>query len=160
MSQGNSPVPVDHRSDSNECPDADGAEQGKPTLPAIVTGWRRVVFLFLAALFFALGVLGVLLPGIPATPFLLLTSYFLMRSSRRLNARLLRSRLFGPILIDWYVHGGVQRHVRWQAIVAVLVAVAVTIWFAGNSTAVILVIIGLATTGIVVVLKLPAAKAP
>ena len=80
-----------------------------------------------AAAFFAVGVLGVFLPVLPATPFLLLTSYFLVRSSPRLNAALLRSRFFGPILKDWQVHGGVRRDVKIQAIVIVVIAVAASI---------------------------------
>ena len=104
--------------------------RSSPKLPfaqRVLLSWRKLVCLSLASVFFACGILGVLLPGLPATPFLLLTSYFLIRSSPRLNAALLRSRLFGPILVDWQIHGGVRRHVKVQAVVAVTIAVAVTI---------------------------------
>src|SRR5688572_19661559 len=50
-------------------------------MPARVHGWRKVVYLLLAGLSLSLGLLGVLLPGLPTTPFVLLGSYFLVRSS-------------------------------------------------------------------------------
>ena len=123
----------------------------------VALGWRRFGLLSLAAVFFCLGFLGAMLPGIPATPFLLLTSYFLVRSSPRLNDRLLRSRLFGPILVDWQVHGGVRSHVRRRVIAAVLIAVAVSIYLSGYSLPATVAVVSLATVGILVILRLPTA---
>jgi len=126
----------------------------------IVFGWRRLMFLAFAAVFFSLGLLGVLLPGIPATPFLLLTSFFLVRSSPRLNARLLRSRAFGPILVDWQLHGGVRMHVRCKAIAAVMIAIASSIYIFQYSLYATLAVTLLAMIGILTICKLPAAKDP
>jgi len=89
----------------------------------------RLFFLFLAAVCFLLACVGIVIPGLPTTPFLLLTSYFLVRSFPQLNSRLLKSRLFGPILIDWQVHGGIRNHVKVKAVSAVLLAVSLTMYF-------------------------------
>ena len=79
--------------------------QVRPLSLPIANGWRRIALLTLGGLFFCLGVLGAFLPGLPATPFLMLTSYFLIRSSPRWNDKLLQSRVFGSILSDWqYLH--------------------------------------------------------
>ncbi|NOY28703.1 MAG: DUF454 domain-containing protein [Planctomycetes bacterium] len=48
-----------------------------------------------------LGIIGIALPGLPTTPFLLLTSFFLARSWPRMHQRLLASKLFGPVLRPW-----------------------------------------------------------
>ena len=112
----------------------------------------------LGGLFLILGVLGIVLPGLPTTPFLLLTSYFLVRSSPGLNARLLRSRLFGPILIDWQVHGGIRPHVRLKAIGTVLLAVALTLFLTQSSSAISLGILVAASIGMLVILRLPTAR--
>lgn len=139
-------------------PGEEVAVRNTSTGAGVIQGWRRIGHLALAAVFFCLGLLGVILPGIPATPFLLLTSYFLLRSSPRLNDRLLRSRVFGPILVDWQVHGGVRKHVRYKAIAAVLIAVAGSIYMTGYSLIAGLIVVFLATIGIAVILGLPAAK--
>jgi len=120
-----------------------------------VSGWKKFTFLFLAGLFFVLGLLGILLPGLPTTPFLLLTSYFLVRSSPALNNRLLRSRLFGPLLTDWQVHGGIRTGTRLKAISVVLIAVGTTVWFSERSLIPTLTVLVLAAVGITVILRLP-----
>ena len=131
-----------------------------PSKKPLVHDWKKLVFLSFAGVFFALGVLGAFLPVLPATPFLLLTSYFLVRSSPRLNAALLRSRLFGPILIDWQVHGGVRPDVKVKAIVVVTIAVMLTIFLSGYSLLPTLTVILLAGVGITVILRLPSARQP
>ncbi|MDE0262380.1 MAG: YbaN family protein [Bryobacterales bacterium] len=81
-----------------------------------VAGLRRWLFLALGGFFVGLGSVGVVLPGIPTTPFLLLASYFFVRSSPALHRRLLRSKLFGPTLRDWQRHRGVKRRTKWISI--------------------------------------------
>ena len=120
--------------------------------------WMRVAYLALAGVFFVVGVLGALLPVLPATPFLLAASYFLSKSSPRLNQALLRSRLFGPILRDWQQLGGIRRSVRIKAIVAVVLAVGVTLVVSELSVGRMLAVVVLAQVGIVVVLRLPSAN--
>lgn len=120
--------------------------------------WKRALYYVAAGAFFVIGVLGAILPGLPATPFLLLTSFFLVRCSPRLNSALLRSRIFGPILIDWQVHGGVRRSVRIKAIIAVIAMVALTIWLSGYALPPTMAVLGLSAVGVVVILKLPTAR--
>lgn len=109
------------------------SENSEPKSPSKsirpATGAKRAVFLVLAGLFFLLGVLGLAVPGLPGTPFFLLTSYFLVRSSPRLNERLLESRLVGPMLKDWQERGGVRTDVKVKAISAVLLIVGGTLYF-------------------------------
>lgn len=116
---------------------------------------RKVLYLSAAGFFFVLGVLGVVLPGLPATPLLLLTSYFLVRSSPGLNAALLRSKVFGPILQDWQEKGGVARHIKYQAIGAVVIAVAVSLYFTADSLWFAAAVAIVAAIGVFVVIRLP-----
>lgn len=112
----------------------------------------------LAGLFFILGALGAILPVLPTTPFLLLTSYFLARSSPRLNRWLLASRFFGPILRDWQQLGGVRPDVKVKAIMIVLLAVSVSLWLSDLSSMLRWMVTATALIGIGVVLRLPAAE--
>ena len=124
----------------------------------VATGWRRIAYLAAACGFFVLGVAGAILPGLPATPFLLLTSYFLIRSSPRLNQKLLDSRLLGPILVDWQVNGGVRPHVKVKAIAVVMLTVALSVYVSGYSTIFASVVCALAALGITVIWRLPIAR--
>jgi len=76
----------------------------------------RWLWLGLAYLFLALGIIGVVLPGLPTTPFVLLAAYCAARGSKRLHAWLLSHRLFGPMIRDWQRSGAVSRKAKYWAI--------------------------------------------
>jgi uncharacterized membrane protein YbaN (DUF454 family) len=99
--------------------------------PPRAAGLRRL--LYVAAGLTCLGVayLGVLLPGLPATPWVLLASYCFARSSRRLHRWLRRSPVFGRLLRDWDEHRGVRRSVKALAVCLVVVACGFSIGYAG-----------------------------
>lgn len=121
-------------------------------------GPRRVLMLSLATLFFILAVIGVLVPGLPTTPFLLLTSWCLLRSSPRLHAKLRASPLFGPLLHDWEVHHGVRMSVKIAAHVLMLGVGCVSFLLLEAALLVRILIGVLLLTGVIVVLKLPTVR--
>ncbi|MCI0639015.1 MAG: YbaN family protein [Gemmataceae bacterium] len=125
------------------------------TLPAVAHGPRRWLYVGLGCFFVGLGGVGVFLPILPTTPFLLLASFFFFRSSPRLNRWLLRSRLFGPFLRDWQRHRAVSRRVKFTALTMIVLAVAGSAYFGDLSLPWILVLCALALIGIIVVLRLP-----
>ena len=139
-------------------PDQDEDGNGKGPKKNTSRRLIRVLFLAIAGVFFLVGVLGAFLPVLPATPFLLIASYFLARSSPRLQAALFRSRLFGPILKDWQVQGGVRKDVKIRAIIVVAAAVSLTVVLAEFSFLPTLGVLLLAAVGIAVILRLPTAK--
>jgi len=98
-----------------------------PTIPPISNS-KRLLFLSLAAVFFALAVVGAVLPILPTTPFLLVCSFLLVRSSPKLNQKLHQAPYFGSILRDWEIHGGVRTSVKLQAIATVVVGYSVSWW--------------------------------
>ena len=61
----------------------------------------RAVYFSLGWLFFALGIIGILLPVVPTTPFMLLALWGFSRSSDRFHNWLYTHRLFGPPLQQW-----------------------------------------------------------
>ena len=98
---------------------------------AAASGARRWLYLLLAGVFFALACLGIPLPGLPTTPFLLLTSYFLVRSSPALNRKLMQSKIFGPMLRDWQRRRALQPRVKAFSLVTCSAAILLSIFFGG-----------------------------
>lgn len=119
-----------------------------------VRGLRRAVYVVLGIILVGLALLGAFLPLLPTTPFLLLASFFFIRSSPRLNAWLLRSPLFGPFLQDWHRHRGVRLRVKITAVAVIIVAIGASLIFGGLSPwlSALLVVLGL--IGLIVVLRL------
>lgn len=75
-------------------------------------------WLWLAVAYIALGlaVLGVVLPGLPTTPFVLVAAFAAARGSVRLHAWLHAHRVFGPLIANWEHHGAVTRRAKCIAI--------------------------------------------
>ena len=81
----------------------------------MATGRLRWAWWLLAWASLALGVVGVVVPGLPTVPFVLLSAYAAARGSARLHAWLLAHRRFGPMIGDWQAQGAVSRRAKWLA---------------------------------------------
>jgi uncharacterized membrane protein YbaN (DUF454 family) len=85
-----------------------------PALRPLPTAMRWLLHAF-AVLCLVLAVIGVILPGMPTTVFVLMAGWAAARSSPRLHAWLWRHRLFGPMLRNWANGGCVSRRAKWSA---------------------------------------------
>ncbi|MDR3248388.1 MAG: YbaN family protein [Treponema sp.] len=56
----------------------------------------KILFVMLGSLSLALGVIGIVLPVLPTTPFLLLASFCFLKSSDRLYRWIMANKHFGP----------------------------------------------------------------
>lgn len=72
----------------------------------------RVLWLSAGLAALLLAALGVALPLLPTTPFVLVAAFAFARSSDRMHDWLLRHRIFGPIIVNWREHGAVDRRAK------------------------------------------------
>ena len=61
----------------------------------------RALLIALGWIFVVIGLIGVVLPLLPTTPFLILAAACFARGSERFYRWLLSSRLFGPVIREW-----------------------------------------------------------
>lgn len=66
----------------------------------------------------ALGTVGVFLPILPTTPFLLLTAYCFMRTSERLYKWLINNKLVGRYILDYIKYGAISKKNKIIALVS------------------------------------------
>ncbi len=105
-----------------------------------------------------LGLIGVLLPGLPTTPFVLLAAACYAKASPRLHAALLQHRLTGPLLRDWEKHRSLTRRTKTVAVVSMLVMVSFSIWSFQHRPIAQAVLVVLGVIGAWVVLRIPTRK--
>jgi uncharacterized protein len=102
-----------------------------------------------------LGLVGVLLPGLPTTPFVLLAAACYAKASPRLHAALLQHRLTGPMLRDWEKHRSLTRRTKTIAVVSMLVMVSFSIWSFQHRPIAQAVLVVLGVIGAWVVFRIP-----
>ncbi len=105
------------------------------------------MLLLFAVTCLALGVIGIFVPGLPTTVFILMAGWAAARSSPRFSAWLESHRLFGPMLRNWRQTRSVSRRAKWSATVMMALCVAILffgtsrIWLAEVATALMAVVL-------------------
>jgi len=89
----------------------------------------RALFLVLGTIFLGLGAVGLVLPVLPTTPFVLLAAACYLRASERLHRRLVTSRTFGPTIIAWQEHGAIPPRAKVIAIALIALTFGLSVLF-------------------------------
>ena len=88
--------------------------------------WLLLVF---AGLCLVMGAIGVVVPGLPTTVFILMAAWAAVRSSPRLHRWLYAHRIFGPLLRNWDAGGKITRRVKWTATVSMVFSGTLILYF-------------------------------
>lgn len=107
-----------------------------------------------------LGIVGIVLPGLPTTPFVLLAGYCFAQASPRLHGWLLRNRLFGAMIRDWESHHCLTRKTKLLASTVMLTMVFISVWKLSGHPLLQLTIFLLGVIGSFVVWKIPTRSPP
>lgn len=78
--------------------------------------FKRVMLIVIGTFFVGLGILGIILPVLPTTPFFLLAAALYSRSSDKFYNWLVRNRWFGKYISDYREGKGVPRKVKLSSI--------------------------------------------
>jgi uncharacterized membrane protein YbaN (DUF454 family) len=96
---------------------------------------RKVFLITLGSIFLGLGILGIFLPLLPTTPFLLLTTACYAKSSKRLLRKLLANRLVGKYITEYQQNKGIRKSIKiyvlsllWTTIILSIIFFADAIW--------------------------------
>lgn len=89
----------------------------------------RALFMVAGTVALGLGILGIFLPVLPTTPFVLLAAACYARGSKRFYRRLLANRTFGPIIIEWERHRSIPYRTKMAAVVLMSLTLATSIVF-------------------------------
>ena len=88
----------------------------------------RVMWVTLGALSLLLGIIGIFLPVLPTTPFVLLAAACFARGSERFHGWLLEHPRFGPLVSDWQRHHSIPLRAKCLALVMMWTSMGVTAW--------------------------------
>jgi uncharacterized membrane protein YbaN (DUF454 family) len=113
-------IPENPQSESREGDDA-VREHASPLVRWMLLGAGTVCV--------ALGLVGLFLPVLPTTPFMLLAAACYARASKRFYYWLLSNRTFGPMIYEWRKHRSIPYRTKLGAIGLMLATLAISIVF-------------------------------
>ena len=107
----------------------------------------RMIWITLGLSALALGLVGLVLPLLPTTPFMLLAAACFAKSSPRLHDWLVDHPLFGPAIRNWRQHGAIAPKAKRMALLAMAGALVLSLvlgvaWGVLGAQAVVLVVMG------------------
>ena len=87
---------------------------------------RKAIYILVGCISIVLGVIGIFVPGLPTTPFLLLSSWLFYKSSKRMHDALHRSRWLGPYLRRFQERRGVSWKTKWFSIACMWTMISIS----------------------------------
>jgi uncharacterized membrane protein YbaN (DUF454 family) len=115
---------------------------------------KRQLLITIGTICVAIGVIGIFIPILPTTPFLLLAAACYMRSSQKFYNWLMNNRLFGTYMRNYIEGRGIPIKVKVFTIALLWVTIGISVWAVANwVVTVILLIIATAVTLHIIFIK-------
>ena len=92
-------------------------------------GISRYIYLGIGWFCVGLGVVGIILPVLPTTPFLLVAVWAFSRSSPALAAKIRNHKTFGPLVRHWQDHGVIPLKAKLLAVLMMTGTSVYLLWF-------------------------------
>ncbi|MCW5212023.1 YbaN family protein [Desulfobulbus sp. TB] len=105
---------------------------------------KKYLLILLGWFFVLLGIIGILLPVLPTTPFLLLASALFSKSSPRFHQMLLHNGWFGLIIQQWEEKKILSRKTKYKASFLIIFFFSISIIFLLYNIYIQLLLIGIA----------------
>jgi len=89
----------------------------------------RILLVVMGTVFVVIGVVGIFLPVLPTTPFMLLAAACYAKSSSRFYNWIMNNRVFGPIIREWRQYRSIPRKAKYTAMVLLVLTFGTSIVF-------------------------------
>tara|TARA_Y100001968_G_scaffold313270_1_gene337289 strand:- start:2841 stop:3221 length:381 start_codon:yes stop_codon:yes gene_type:complete len=109
---------------------------------------KNYIYITLGSFFLVLGFIGLFLPIVPTTPFILVSVWFFARSSNKLENWLVNHKIFGKMIQDWRNHGSINKKAKISATLLIIFSFSGAIYF--NQILVFDILLAVVGTSIVV----------
>ena len=93
---------------------------------------RKYLLILAGSISLVLGIIGILIPVLPTTPFLLLASFCYLRSSKRLYDWMLDNRVFGLYIYNYLTHRAIKRSVKVVTLILLWLTLTISIILVSN----------------------------
>ena len=91
---------------------------------------HKPIFFSIGILSLSLGYVGIVVPGLPTTVFILISAWAFSKCSDRFTFWLENHKLFGPMILNWKTYRGLSRRAKKLALSMIVPTFALTIYYA------------------------------
>lgn len=112
----------------------------------------KLLFLVLGTLSLMLGIIGIVTPGLPTTPFLLLTAGLYMRSSRKFYNLLISNKYLGPYITNYQKNRGLTIKSKTNAIILQWIMISISCIWGIENNVIRMIVIAAGLTGTYILL--------
>ncbi len=116
----------------------------------------KVLFILIGTISLGFGIAGMVIPGLPATPFLLLTAGLYVRSSEKLYSLLINHKIPGPYITNY--SGGMNKRLKISVILIMWTMILISGFLLLESKTIRIILLLAGITGTVAVSLFPSGK--
>lgn len=102
---------------------------------------KQIIYITLGTIFVGIGAIGIILPVLPTTIFLIIASLFFVRSSPKLHKKLMNSKTFGPLISNYINHRGITKKDRIKSLTTIWMLIIISMIFVQNLTLILILLI-------------------
>lgn len=89
---------------------------------------KKILYVLFGSITLVLGVIGIFVPLLPTTPFLLLTAFFYMRSSDKLHNWLMTHKKFGPYIKGIVTDKAMSKKAKQRSLITLWMTISISIY--------------------------------
>ena len=114
---------------------------GNDNKATAIRTWIRILLIIAGTFFVGLGIVGIFVPVLPTTPFLLLAAACYARSSQRFYGWLLNNKWFGSYIRSYLERKGIPLRVKVITVTLLWITIGCSVAFAVNILVVKLILV-------------------
>jgi uncharacterized protein len=110
----------------------------------------KILYILLGTIALLIGITGVVVPGLPTTPFLLITAWLYLKGSERLYNRLLKTRVVGNYIREYRKQKGMtlKQKVSSIGVMWFMITLSVVFFIPEVTVKIIVLIVGAIGTAV------------
>ena len=112
-----------------------------PVAPQVRSKTKRFLLNVIGLMCVGLAILGVILPILPTTPFLLVAAACFAKSSPRMQKKLLANKIFGPLINEWQQHRCIPSKAKRVALLTMIFSIVWSAYLLQNFMLTVLVFV-------------------
>lgn len=115
---------------------------------------KKTLLIIAGSISLALGVIGIIVPVLPTTPFLLLSCFCYLRSSKRLYEWLMHHKVFGRYIYNYMTYKAITKKAKMISLMFLWVSLTLSMLLVSNlHTRLLLLAVGIGVSAHLLLMK-------